>query len=351
MHHPIRSQPTEVDPIIMRRRAMIAALLGLPAAGALPAWAEAAARTPDGDHTITRGNWNDTFQRATSDLDQLAARYVTHEGVLSRHTIMDTALWLASQTNVLLDRAPTDRRHEAHRAAAEAAAFAAGCYLDVGNNRAATELYDKAFHLAQGHPDLRAFIWTQWTWVPMYTGQWRKVIRRSDQAIRMASDTGGFGLLMGWAHRAKASAVLGHRDEATEALGNLERAIPTVTGAEAPHSALRFSACKANFCASTVYAELGDRDRQNELQHRALADPSLGWIDRNLMQLANKALDPEPEYAAQRIRFQLLALPQEDFNHCIKAEATRQLDNIANQRGTNPEISAAQSYLKTVQVS
>lgn len=351
MPHPIRPELTEVDPIVMRRRSLIAALLGLPAAGALPAWAEAAARTPDPDHTITRGTWSETFQRATWDLDRLGSRYVTHEGALDRHTIMETGLWLAAQTNVLNERAPLHRKHESRRVAAEACAFAAGCYVDFGNNRAATELYDKGFRLAEGHPDLRAFIWTQWNWVPMYLGQWHKVMRRSDQAIRMADQAGGFGLLMGWAHRAKACAVLGNRDGATEALTNLERAIPTVTGADAPHSALRYSASKAAFSASTVYAELGDADRQNDFQHRALADPTLGWIDRNLMQLAHKALERDPEHAAQRIRFQLLGLPQDSFNHCVKAEAERQLDKLAARRGTNREITAARNYLRTVQVA
>lgn len=351
MPHPIRPELREVDPITMRRRALIAGLLGLPAAAMLPAWAEASARTPDPDHTTTRGSWNETFTAATWDLDRLGARYVTHEGALDRHQIKETGTWLAAQLRLLAERAPAPRRSEARRMAAEAAAFAAGCYIDFGDNRAATELYDKAYILAEGHDDLRAFIWTQWNWVPMYAGNWKRVLHRSDQAIRMAERAGGFALLMGYAHRAKACAVLGNVQGARDALDHLAANHRRVPGADAPHSALRYSLSKANFSASTVYAELGDADRQADTQHAALADPTLGWIDKNLMKLGQLALDPDPEHAAHRIRFHVLGLPRESFNHCIRQEADRQLVKLADHRNAGTEVRMARAYLRTVVVN
>lgn len=350
MPHPTRPELREVDPIVMRRRAMIASLLGLSSAGILPGWAEAAARTPDLDHTTTRGSWSDDFTRATWELDRLGARYVTHEGALDRHTIMETGLWLAAQLDVLAKRAPAHRVKEAERATAEACAFAAGCYIDFGNNRAATELYDKGYRHAKDHPDLRAFIWTQWNWVPMYRGEWHKVLRRSDQAIRMAEQAGGFALLMGYAHRAKACAVFGNTSAAQDSLTHLKDNMRRVPGADAPHSALRYSLSKAWFSASTVYAELGDEQRQADAQHAALQDPTLGWVDRNLMKLGQCSLDPDPEHAAHRIRFHVIGLPKDSFNHCVKAEADRQLLKLAGRRGAGTEVRMAQSYLKTVVV-
>jgi hypothetical protein len=348
--HPYRPELKEVDPIIMRRRALIAALLGIPTAAALPGWAEAAATTPDLDHTTTRGSWSETFTTASWELDRLGARYVTHEGALDRHTIMETGLWLAAQLRLLSERAPLHRASDARRVAAEAAAFTAGCYVDFGNDKAATDLYDKAYLLADGHDDLRAFIWTQWNWVPMYQGHWDKVLRRSDQAIRMAEQSGGFALLMGHAHRAKACAVFGNRQGALDSLHHIRANMGRVPGADAPHSALRYSLSKAHFSASTVYAELGDAERQSDHQYEAIQDPTLGWIDRNLMKLGQLSLDREPEHAAQRIRFHMLGLPRDSFNHCIKAEAERQLTRLASRRGAGREVRAAQQYLRTVVV-
>lgn len=350
MPHPIRTELREVDPITMRRRAMIAALLGIPTAAALPTWAEAAARTPDIDHTTTRGSWATEFTAASWELDALGARYVTHEGALDRHTIMESALWLAAQLGVLAERAPAPHASAARRVAAEACALAAGCYIDFGNNRAATHLYDKGYLLADGHDDLRAFIWTQWSWVPMYAGDWHKVIRRSDHAIRTAERAGGFALLMGYAHRAKACAVLGNRTGALDALSRMEANIARVPAADAPHSALRYSQSKAWFAASTVYAELGDAQRQADAQHRALADPTLGWIDRNLMKLGQCSLDSDSEHAAHRIRLHVLGLPRDGFNHCVKAEAERLLGYLAREGGAGREVQAAQTYLRTVVV-
>lgn len=350
MPHLLRPELREVDPITMRRRAMIAALLGLTSGAALPSWAEAAATTPDPDHTTTRGSWANDFTRASWELDRLGERYVTHEGALSRHTIMETGLWLAAQLNILVQRAPAHRKTEARRVAAEAAAFAAGCYVDFGNDKAATELYDKAYILAEDHRDLRAFIWTQWNWVPMYKGEWTRVLSRSDQAIRTAEQAGGFALLMGYAHRAKACSVLGNKQGALDCLKRMESNMGRVPGANAPHSALRYSWSKAWFSASTVYAELGDADRQSDCQHRALEDPTLGWIDRNLMKLGQLALDPDPEHAAHRIRFHLLGLPADSFNHCVKAEAERQLNKLAVHRGAATQVRMARHYLSTVKV-
>lgn len=351
MPHPIRPELREVDPITMRRRAMIAALLGLTSGAALPSWAEAAASTPDPDHTTTRGSWRGEFTTASWELDRLGARYVTHAGALDRHTIMESGLWLAAQLALLAERAPANRKHEAKRVAAEASMFAAGCYIDFGNNKAATELYDKAFILAKEHPDLRAFIWTQWNWVPMYKGEWTTVLSRSDQAIRTAERAGGFGLLMGYAHRAKACSVLGNKQGAHDALERLDRSMKRVPGADAPHSALRYSLSKAHFSASTVYAELGDAERQGDHQHAALEDPTLGWIDRNLMKLGQLSLDPDPEHAAHRIRFHVLGLPRDSFNHCVKAEAERQLNKLAVHRGALPHVRMAKQYLSTVVVN
>jgi hypothetical protein len=329
---------------------MIASLLGVTSAAALPGWAEAAALTPDMDHTTTRGSWIRDFNEATFELDRLGARYVTHEGALDRHTIMESGLWLAAQFGILAERAPANRTKEARRMAAEACAFAAGCYIDFGNNKAATELYDRGYRFASAHPDLRAFIWTQWNWVPMYRSEWSKVARRSDTAIALAEASGGFALLMGYAHRAKAHAVSGNRPGALACLEHMQANLARVPGADAPHSALRYSRSKAYFSASTVYAELGDAERQADAQAHALADPTLGWIDRNLMKLGQCALDPDPEHAAHRIRFHMLSLPRDSFNHCVKAEADRQLARLAGRRGAGSEVRMAQHYLSTVVV-
>lgn len=350
MPHLYRPELREVDPITMRRRAMIASLLGVTTTAALPSWAEAAARTPDMDHTTTRGSWAKDFTEASWELDALGARYVTHEGALDRHTIMETGLWLAAQLAVLTERAPANRRSEASRAAAEACAFAAGCYIDFGNNKAATDLYDKSYRLASDHPDLRAFVFSQWNWVPMYRGEWHKVARRSDTATGLAEVSGGFGLLMGYAHRAKAHAVFGNTSQALSCLATMEANMARVPGADAPHSALRYSKSKAWFSASTVYAELGDAQRQEDAQYRALEDPTLGWIDRNLMKLGQCSLEPDPEQAAHRIRFHVLGLPADSFNHCVKAEADRLLNKLAGKRGAGREVKAAQQYLTTVVV-
>lgn len=348
MPHPSFSRLTEVDPITMRRRAMIASLLGLTSAASLPAWAASASTTPDIDHTTSRGTWAQDFTAASWELDKIGSRYVTHEGALDRHFMTDSGLWLASQLGVLAERAPAHRTREARRVAAEACAFTAGCYIDSGDNKAATDLYDRAYRLADGHDDLRAFVWTQWSWVAMYTGDWHKVLRRSEYALQTADRTGGYGLLMGHAHRAKALAVIASPAAARDALDQLAASLKRVPAADAPHSALRYSWSKANFSAATVYAELGDADQQNDFQHRALEDPTLGWIDRNLMQLGHRSLDPDPEMAAQRIRFQLLSLPRDSFNYCIKQEAGRVLNKLAAKRGAGAQVKAAQTYLTHV---
>ncbi|HEY9015637.1 MAG TPA: hypothetical protein VIM84_11310 [Gemmatimonadales bacterium] len=352
MPHPNRPELTEVDPITMRRRAMIAALLGLHTAAALPNWAAHAATTPDLDHTASRGDWRNDFSAAVRELDILGSQYVTHTGALNRHSIKESGLWLAAQLHLLAERAPLHRRSEALRAAAEACAFTAGCYVDYGDNRAAARLYDRAYLLADGHTDLRAFVWTQWSWVPMYRGEWRTVRNRSDQAIRWAERAGGYGLLMGWAHRAKACAVLGDHNGAREALAHLTDALPRVPGAALPHSALRYSASKAAFAASCTYAELTDRPRQHDFQQQALEDPSLGWIDRSLLKLAHCALDPDPEHAAQRIRLQVMAHPADSFNHCVKEEAGRLLTRLeARTAGRSREIRATRTYLDGIVIN
>lgn len=348
----------ELDPITMRRRALIAAALGLPTAAALPGWAASAATTPDSDHTLTRGTFQDAYSHACQELDTLGARYVTHAGALDRHTIMDTGLWLFAQTSALAAKAEPRHKRSAKRLAAEAAMFAAGCYIDFGNNHAATELYHKA-HILCGDRDhdLRAFINAQANWVPMYSGRWLNVLQRSEAVIREAEAHGGFGLLMGWVHHARAQAVLGDETGARESLRHAQDNIGRVPGANGPHTALHYSATKVWFCSSTTYADLGDAERQSEAQYRAMDDPTLGWIDRNLMRLGQAQLDPDPEHAARRIRMHILGLPRDSFNHCVKAEAERILGKLKAQQITGRghtagrEVTALGNYLKTVQVA
>lgn len=349
--------PDGTDPIVMRRRALIATALGLPA-GFLPAWAAGAATTPDRDHTLDRGGFNDAYSHALHELDTLGSRYVTHAGALDRHTIMDSGLWLYAQTAALATKAQPKHQRAARRLAAEAAMFTAGCYIDFGDEHAAHELYSKAHHLCGEHDiDLRAFIAAQVNWIPMYSGRWHTVLRRAEVVINQAEQHGGFGLLMGWVHKGHALAVLGDKDGARAALARAQHNIDRVPGARSPHSALSYSATKVWFSSSAAYAEMGDADRHSDAQHRALDDPTLGWVDANLMKLGQAQLDPDPEFAARRIRMQVLSLPHDSFNHCVRASAlringqlkARQITGAARRAGA--EVRALDAYLSTVKVA
>ncbi|MEV6400519.1 hypothetical protein AB0M39_38035 [Streptomyces sp. NPDC051907] len=354
---PSHTPDPELDPVIMRRRTLIAAALGLPGA-ALPAWAASAAETPDSDATLLKASFGEAYGAALHELETLGARYVTHAGALDRHTIMDTGLWVFAQANLLAAKSELKHKRHAKRLAAEAAMFAAGCYIDFGNEHAATELYSRAHTLCgDGDRDLRAFIHAQANWVPMYSGQWRTVLRRSERIIADAEQHGGFGLLMGWMHLAHAQAILGDKAGALDSLTRAQANISRVPGARSPQTALGYSATKVWFSSSTVYAELGDAARQGDAQHRALEDPTLGWIDRNLMRLGQAQLDPDPEYAARRIRMHVLGLPRDSFNHCIKAQAMRITGKLKAKQITRPqhaagkEVIALGQYLNTVEVA
>ncbi|MFE2934882.1 hypothetical protein [Streptomyces sp. NPDC059278] len=347
----------EMDPEIMRRRALIAAALGLPAA-CLPAWAASAAETPDKDHTLAKVSFGDAYGSALHELEALGSRYVTHAGALDRHTIMDSGLWLFAQSSLIASKAELKHKRHAKRLAAEAAMFAAGCYIDFGNTRAATELYSRAHNLCgEQDRDLRAFINAQANWVPMYSGQWRTVLRRSEHIINEAEQHGGYGLLMGWVHQAHALAILGDKAAARESLRRAQANIPRVPGARSPQTALTYSATKVWFSSSTAYAELGDANLHSDAQNRALEDPSLGWIDQNLMKIGQAQLESDPEHAALRIRMQVLGLPRDAFNHCIKSEAMRVTGRLKARQITRPqrvagkEVMALGQYLSTVKVA
>lgn len=349
--------PPDKDPVVMRRRTLIAAALGMPAA-ALPAWAASAAETPDPDHTTARQSFGDAYASTLTELEILGARYVTHAGALDRHTIMDSGLWLFAQADLLATKAEPKHKRHARRLAAEAAMFAAGCYIDFGNERAATELYSKAHNLCgEKDRDLRAFINAQANWVPMYSGKWSTVLRRSGNVIAEAEEHGGYGLLMGWCHQAHALANLGDRAGALDSLRHAQDNIARVSGANAPQTALGYNRTKVWFSSANVYAELGEADLQAEAQHQATSDPSLGWIDRNLMRLGEAQLDPDPEHAARRIRMHILGLPRDSFNHCIKADAERITGKLKARQLTRPqhvagrEVVALGQYLRTVQVA
>lgn len=341
----------------MRRRALIAAALGLSAA-ALPGWAASAAETPDPDHTNSRDTWAQTYDKAALELDLLGARYVTHEGALDRSTIMDSGLWLFAQTKHLADTAAPQHKRRANRLAAEAAMFTAGCFIDFGNTHAAVNLYSRAHHLCGPQDgDLRAFIDAQANWVPMYDNKWRTVLSRTDSNIlRSAERYGGDALLMGWMHRARALAVLGDREGALEALDTAQRNIARVPNADGPHTALHYRASKVWFASATTYAELGDKARHADARARAEADTSLGWIDRNLMLISAAQLDSDAEAAARHIRMLVLGLPRDSFNHCIKAEAQRitgklKARQITRSNSTGREVTALGQYLQTVKVA
>lgn len=347
---------TEQDPIIMRRRALIAAALGLTAA-ALPEWAASAADTPDPDHTPRGGDWNESHTRARHELEYLARHYVTEPGMTNHTEVRDSGLWLYAQANALLTGAPPARRSDARRLAAEAAAFAAGCYVDFGHMKAATELYSCAHHTAgDGNPDLRTFISAQANWVPMYSGRWNVVLRRADSIIAGAERHGGPALLMAYMHRAHANAILGDQTAARRDLATAQANIPRVHGADAPHNALHYSGSKVWFSSAGAYAALGDRDRHADAQARALQDPTLGWMDRQLMKIGEATLDPDPEMAAHRIRFQLLSIPGDGFAHCVKSDAAKALGRLkakqlTRHRSTGREVHALGQFLTTVKVA
>lgn len=345
------------DPITMRRRELIAAALGLASAAALPGWAASAAETPDGDHTHNTGSWDESYTSARHELDYLARHYVTEPGMTHHSQVRDSGLWLYAQANALCHGAPAARLNDARRLAAEAAAFAAGCYVDFGHMKAATDLYSRAHHAAgEGNPDLRAFISAQANWVPMYSGEWQKVLRRSDRLIVTAERHGGPALLMAYTHRANAHAVLGNQAAARSDLESAQANIRRVPGAESPHHALHYSATKVWFSSAGAYAAMRDRYRHAEAQARAFADPSLGWMDRQLMKIGEATLDPDPEMAAHRIRFQLLGIPGDGFAYCVKADATKALARLkarqlAQYRSAGPEVNALGQYLTTVKVA
>lgn len=348
--------PDDKDPVIMRRRALIAAALGFAATG-LPEWAASAAETPDGDHTLQSGTWQERFTRARHELDYLARHYVTEPGMTNHHEVRDSGLWLYAQANALRDGAPANRRNEARRLAAEAAAFAAGCYVDFGHMRAATELYSRGHHAAgDANPDLRAFISAQANWVPMYSGKWNTVLRRTENIIKAAEHHGGPALLMAYTHRANAHAVFGNKEAARADLATAQANIPRVHGALEPHHALHYSATKVWFSSAGAYAALGDADRQAEAQAHALEDPTLGWMDRQLMRIGEATLDPDPEMAAHRIRFLLLSIPGDGFAYCVKSDAHKALGRLkarqlTRHKHTGREVHALGQFLQTVEVA
>jgi hypothetical protein len=342
----------------MRRRALIAAALGMTTAAALPEWAASAAETPDPDHTRSKNSWADAYSHAHEELHALGLRYVTHEGALERHTIMDSGLWLFAQARHLADQAEAKHHRAARRLAAEAAMFTAGCYIDFGNARAATNLYSRAHHLCgERDRDLSAFISAQANWVPMYDGRWRTVLDRTTNSILgTAEQYGGDALLMGWMHRARACAVLGDKHGALEAVATAQRNIDRVSGANGPHTALHYRASKVWFTSATTYAELGEADLAADARAKAEADPSLGWIDRNLLAIGAAQLNPDSEAAARQVRMQVLHLPADSFNHCIKAEALRVMGKLkarqlTQHRATGAEVRRLGAYLQSVKVA
>lgn len=346
------------DPIIMRRRALIAAALGVTTAAALPEWAANAAETPDADHTRSKNSWSDAYSQTYEELRGLGLRYVTHEGALDRHTIMDSGLWLFAQARYLADHADAKHQRPAKRLAAEAAMFTAGCYIDFGNTKAATSLYSRAHHLCgERDRDLAAFIGAQANWVPMYDGQWRRVLDRTTNSVLVTAEQyGGDALLMGWMHRARACAVLGDKSGAAEAVQTAQRNIDRVSGANGPHTALHYRASKVWFTSAATYAEIGEASLAAEARAQAEADPSLGWIDRNLMAIGAAQLEPDAEAAARHVRMQVLGLPADSFNHCIRAEALRIMGKLkarqlAQHRSTGAEVRRLGSYLQTVEVA
>lgn len=350
--------PTDRNPIVMRRRALIAAALGVTAAAALPAWAASAAETPDPDHTRSKNSWSECYTQTYEELQKLGSRYVTHEGALDRHTIMDSGMWLFAQARHLADRAEVKHQRAANRLAAEAGMFTAGCYIDFGNTHAATSLYHRAHTLCGPRDrDLSAFISAQANWVPMYDGRWHTVLNRTQNGILgVAEQYGGDALLMGHMHAARALAVLGRQREARDAVERAQRNVARVTNADGPHTALHYRSSKVHFASATTYAEIGEPERAAAARARAEADPSLGWIDRNLMQIGATQLETDTEFAARTIRMQVLGLPADAFNHCIKAEALRVMGKLkarqlTRHHETGPEVRRLGAYLQTVKVA
>lgn len=350
--------PDVRNPIVMRRRALIAAALGLAGTTALPDWAASAAETPDPDHTRSKNSWTGCYTQAYEELNTLGSRYVTHAGALDRHTIMDSGLWLFAQAKLLAETADAKHERAGKRLASEAAMFTAGCYIDFGNTNAATNLYSRAHGLCGPQDrDLSAFISAQANWVPMYDGRWKTVLNRTQSSILGTAETyGGDALLMGWMHNARALAVLGDKEGAADAVQTAQNNIARVTGATGAHTALHYRASKVWFASATVYAEIGDVHRAADARARAEADPSLGWIDRNLMQVGAAQLDPDTEQAARTIRMQLLRLPADSFNHCIRQEGLRVMGKLkarqlTRHQETGAEVRRLGAYLQSVKVA
>jgi tetratricopeptide (TPR) repeat protein len=331
----------------MRRRHLIAAALGIPASAALPAWAAQAADGPHADHTVTaETTWSDGYDRAREELDTLGLRYVTADGAASRDAITDNSLWLYAQAVALAGAAPAAQRHSARRLAAEAAMFTAGCHVDCGNEEAAADMYGRAHSIAgDTHPDLRAFILAQAQWVDMYSGDWARVLRRSPVVLELADRHGGYGRMMGYAHYARALSIHGMRDKAVAAMDKAIDNAQSMPSAQQRPSALRYTASKTYFSCAMAAAELGLLDKYLAYCDAAVDGSSLGWIDRQLLDLGGHRLVTDPEHAAHRIRFQVQGLPSGTFSYCIRAEADRLLTALKQRNQPGREQAELEEYL------
>ena len=350
MHLVQTTNPQSEDPTVLKRRALIAAAIGVPAA-ALPTWANAAAHTPDPNHLANAHTWRTTADNLRNDLQRLATHYATNPHISDHQATRDSALWIYTQADQLTTATPRPAQPELHRLAADAAYMTAGCYIDIGHMQPAADLYQHARRHAANHPDLTAWVDAQANWIPMYTGNWPAVLRTANHAINTAHHNGGPGLLMGWTHRAHALAHYGQRDQARHALTQARRSLARVPASRAPHSALHYSASKLHFSSAGVYAALGDRDAHAEARALAYQDPQLGWMDRQIMDIAAAALDHDAEHAAHRIRMRLARIPHGDVAHCVKVEAenalaslkARQVLNGAGRAGR--EVNTLSTYL------
>jgi hypothetical protein len=224
--------------------------------------------------------------------------------------------------------------------------FTAGCHVDCGNEEAAADMYGRAHAIAgDTHPDLRAFILSQAQWVDMYSGDWARVLRRSPAVLSLADQHGGYARMMGYAHYARALAIHGLRDKAVAAM---ERAIANAQdtpSAYQQHSALRYTASKTYFSCAMAAAELGLGHKYAYYKDHAVADVSLGWIDRQLLDLAGHRLVSDPEHAAHRVRFQVMGLPKDTFSYCIRSEASRLLTSLKQRNLPGREQDALEEYL------
>lgn len=209
----------------MRRRRFIAAALtatGIGTGLTPPSLSAAAVEVPD------RLNGSTTLPNILTDLEadiwRTGAEYVAPHSAPARAELLDVALWQWAQATSLANRVrrPYHRR-QAYALHAEAARQVAMIHADRFNYTAATKFYTQASLAARRADDweLAAWISTSRAYMPLYSGNYRRVTELTSQALaelQHAPRPGGRAAACAHALRARSYAAQGARPQAEDAL-------------------------------------------------------------------------------------------------------------------------------------